>query len=517
MRIVALLAIRNEELYLERCIEHLISQGIEICIIDNDSTDHSLQIARSHLGAGVCCIERLPYQGFFDERAKMSLKAKLAQEIKADWFIHHDADEIRESPQPYQTLLQGIMEVDRQGYNAVNFDEFVFLPTDKSEAYEGKDYVSHMKHYYFLEPRKLNRINAWKKTTLDERFVDSGGHHIVFDNINVYPEAFVLRHYIGLSWRHLLSKYTSRVHSMEEVLSLSMNKKRAMFTPDQLQLPNREELKQVDPAGYWDRTDPWRAHKFLGDNKSTSNIYQMVKRPIKRVSKAIDSEAGLIDCSPVAVITSVDKVAASLLAEMLKKAADVTLLELGEGTNKTATEVENSLTERMRDDENTAQWGVVILPEDLFRLLEIEKLLPKSCFIHVIQDGRRLLVSRYPDSEQQIANVEQEAIHWTWGIREARQQSQLLSCYMEVKLEALVQNPETVIEGILEKLDWSTSEESVQEQLHAVRDRWLESNTIWRQPVAMEKGVAGVNAQALADYESIAGAILREVGYSGDD
>lgn len=46
-RIVALLAIRNEALYLEKCLDHLYQQGIEVCIIDNGSTDNSLEIAKS--------------------------------------------------------------------------------------------------------------------------------------------------------------------------------------------------------------------------------------------------------------------------------------------------------------------------------------------------------------------------------------------------------------------------------------------------------------------------------------
>lgn len=45
LKVVALLTIRNEERYLSRCLEHLSSQKIEICVIDNGSTDQSLKIA----------------------------------------------------------------------------------------------------------------------------------------------------------------------------------------------------------------------------------------------------------------------------------------------------------------------------------------------------------------------------------------------------------------------------------------------------------------------------------------
>jgi len=39
MRIVALLAVRNEGHYMERCLEHRHAQGIEAWVIDNQPTD----------------------------------------------------------------------------------------------------------------------------------------------------------------------------------------------------------------------------------------------------------------------------------------------------------------------------------------------------------------------------------------------------------------------------------------------------------------------------------------------
>lgn len=65
-RIVALLAVRNEALYLARCLEHLYAQGIETCVIDDGSTDDSLKIAKSFIGRGVFRVESRPYNGFYD-------------------------------------------------------------------------------------------------------------------------------------------------------------------------------------------------------------------------------------------------------------------------------------------------------------------------------------------------------------------------------------------------------------------------------------------------------------------
>ena len=64
--IVALLGIRNEALYLEKCLDHLYQQGISTCIIDNNSTDNSLDIAKSFTNRGVIQIETLQFDGYFD-------------------------------------------------------------------------------------------------------------------------------------------------------------------------------------------------------------------------------------------------------------------------------------------------------------------------------------------------------------------------------------------------------------------------------------------------------------------
>ncbi len=234
--VVALITVRNEELYLDRCIRHLVSQGVYVCIIDNDSTDNTKAIAESFLGKGVIRVERFPYPGHFDWSGILKKKEKLAQEITADWFIHYDADEIREAPKPYKTLLEGIQEADRQGYNAINFDEFVFLPTDDYESYEATDYVKEMQYYYFFEPKPLHRLNAWKSGDFKVDLHSSGGHRVEFEELKIFPFPFILRHYIGLSKKHLIDKYVSRPYSPEEVDKLGWHRKRASFSPEKLVL-----------------------------------------------------------------------------------------------------------------------------------------------------------------------------------------------------------------------------------------------------------------------------------------
>ena len=48
MKITAVLCVRNEELYLDVVLAHLAACGIQLAVIDNDSTDRTPQICEKH-------------------------------------------------------------------------------------------------------------------------------------------------------------------------------------------------------------------------------------------------------------------------------------------------------------------------------------------------------------------------------------------------------------------------------------------------------------------------------------
>jgi glycosyltransferase involved in cell wall biosynthesis len=261
MRVVALLAVRNEEYYLERCLLYLYDQGIETCLIDNGSTDRTLEIAEHYFHRGVYRVEHVPFTGIFELVKILEYKCRLAQEIDADWFIHHDADEIREAPKPFSNLVEGIKDADEKGYNAINSDELVFTPTSAEEAFEEKNYLNEMKYYYYFRPNVLHRVNIWKKTGVNVDLASSGGHSVMFKNRHVYPINFILRHYILLSKRHAIEKYGKRNYDPKE-LAKGMSVKRARFNPEKIKFPNKEDLKRVSEDGEWDLSDPWTRHFF---------------------------------------------------------------------------------------------------------------------------------------------------------------------------------------------------------------------------------------------------------------
>jgi len=264
MRVVALLTVRNEELYLARCLEHLIANGVDVCVIDNGSTDSTRQIAEQHLGRGVIRLESVPYEGAFALLPILKNEERLAGDIEADWFVHHDADEIRESPVAGVTLAQGVETVDAEGYNAINFDEFVFVPRSEHEHFEGRDYVQDMRWYYYFSPKgQQHRLNAWKRTRVPVDLCGSGGHKVEFPGRRVYPTGFVMRHYIALSWEHMARKYLSRQYASEEITERKWHGARARFDPSLVQKFDWSRMKRVERRGEWDRSDPWPAHPMF--------------------------------------------------------------------------------------------------------------------------------------------------------------------------------------------------------------------------------------------------------------
>ena len=133
MRVVALLAVRNEERFVTSCLGRLASHGVDTYLIDTGSTDRTLELAERWLGRGLIGIEelRLP-GGRFSLPAILERKEQLAATLDADWLVHLDADEARVPPRSDRTLAVALAEADAAGYNAVNFLEYTFVPTRRS-------------------------------------------------------------------------------------------------------------------------------------------------------------------------------------------------------------------------------------------------------------------------------------------------------------------------------------------------------------------------------------------------
>lgn len=264
MRVVALLATFNEERFIRRCVEHLAGQGVEIYLLDNDSTDRTVALAERHAGAALAGVERLPRAGVYSWLPILDRKAELAASLDAEWFMHVDADEIRLPPRSDQTLSQALAEVDHAGYNSVNFVEFTFLPTREEPDHDHPRYERTMRWYYPFLPSFPHRLNAWKSQPEPVDLATSGGHVVRFPGLRMYPGSFPMRHYLFLSVEHAVQKLVERRYDPAEV-GAGHHRARAALRREDITLPAQADLRPYRGDDALDSSNPFTRHPVFGE------------------------------------------------------------------------------------------------------------------------------------------------------------------------------------------------------------------------------------------------------------
>lgn len=216
--VTAIMSAYNEVDLIVPSIAALVGQGVHVHLVDNWSTDGTPEEARRAFPDGRLTVERFPAggpTGVYQWGLYLDRVAEIAGEGGADWFIHHDADELRQGPWPGIGLRRALYRVQREGYNAIDHTVIDFPPMD--ESFEpGRDFGAHFTR--FAPPDTLaNRIQikAWKAGPVDLR--SSGGHEAAFPERRVHPLNFLLRHY----------PIRSQAHGERKVLG----ERRARFDP----------------------------------------------------------------------------------------------------------------------------------------------------------------------------------------------------------------------------------------------------------------------------------------------
>ncbi|HEX6688957.1 MAG TPA: glycosyltransferase [Solirubrobacterales bacterium] len=260
MRVIALIAAYNERRFIDPCLRQLAEHGIEAYLIDNCSTDNTVELAEAWLGRGLIDIESFP-RGDGDRyvwRSLLERKEELSRELDADWFIHLDPDEIRLPPSRGQTLERALATVDGAGFNAVNFNEFTFLPTREAPDHDHGDFQRTLRTYYPFAPRSNHQLKAWKANPSAE-IAWSGGHEVRFERLRMYPESFPMKHYLFLSVPHAIEKYVQKRYDPEEVES-GWHGWRSEISASDIRLPRRAELRIEQPGEELDSTEPHTKH-----------------------------------------------------------------------------------------------------------------------------------------------------------------------------------------------------------------------------------------------------------------
>lgn len=248
-RVCAIMSVFNEADIISESLSALIGQGIDVYVLDNMSTDNSLQIARDYLGRGVIGIESIRFSE--DGREVFSLsgilkrKQELSIELDYDWYINVDADEIRYSPWPGVSLKEGISMVDVKGFNLINFKLFNFRMHKGSTCNYGMELG--LKFYSPAESFNSRQVRAWKASSAID-IVSSGGHFSIQPNFKIYPIRFILKHYPVRSIEQGIRKINSERKNRFSPSELARNWHRQY---DELSIDEKKMLDQL----YWKLDD----------------------------------------------------------------------------------------------------------------------------------------------------------------------------------------------------------------------------------------------------------------------
>ncbi len=514
MRVVALLAIYNEERFIAGCLEHLIGQGVEVYLIDNQSTDASLTIAEQYRGRGLIDIETLPRTGgVFSLVTQLKRKEQLAATLDADWFMHVDADEIRLPLRSGMTLAQAFADVESQGFNAVNFMEFTFIPTREAPDHDHPDFQRTMRWYYPYSPRYPHRLSAWKRQTEPVELSWSGGHRVRFPDLRMYPEAFPMRHYLFLSVPHALEKFVYRRYDPVEIERLGWHRARASIDPSNIQLPAESELRTYTSDDELDASRPLTRH-LLADAlpldrtsphpalSSVSPTRRAARRAVSVISRLRSVATARLpqhddeQFLPAPFVVGASRSGTTLLRLMLDAHPELAVppethfvqtvgQRCREATNqldcfmKTVTSsnrwpdfhldadiLEARLKQRRASNLSQAVRGFYELyaegqgkqrwgdksPGYIMHMRTVQDLLPEARFIHLIRDGRDVTLS-VKELWFGPNSVRDAAEWWVSRVTAARDQLTGLRHYLEIRYEDLVQSPEPTLRRICEFID----------------------------------------------------------------
>lgn len=143
MKLVAILRIKDQILTIDECMTKLSTLADEIIVLDNGSTDGTLDAYKKYQK-----ITRVLHAEGFDEGRDKILLLEEAKKTKADWILWIDADEIFEKHFTRE-VVEGYMH---SNYNRINFRMCNFWLSKTRCIYDGEYYL------YALHPQR----SMWK-------------------------------------------------------------------------------------------------------------------------------------------------------------------------------------------------------------------------------------------------------------------------------------------------------------------------------------------------------------------
>lgn len=192
----AIMSVYNEEDVIFETVSKLINNGLAVYVIDNGCTDSTITRIQSLVGKGIIDIKTLISiendQHVFNLKEILEEVQRLSMSLNYSWYMQVDADEIRYSPWPHLSLLEGIEKADVAGFNIIDYKLFNFRITEDFSF--SNDFEYSMNLFSNNDLHSNIQLKTWKKTNSIDLTL-YGGHIPVRDNPLVYPLKFILKHY----------------------------------------------------------------------------------------------------------------------------------------------------------------------------------------------------------------------------------------------------------------------------------------------------------------------------------
>jgi len=209
MKIIGMLPTKNDEDIIQEVVEYLLSQNIELVILDNGSTDNTYKICEKYQNRGILKLKQYKTESYIQHwDLLLRMLYDMALVHSPDWVIRSDSDEFLESGIKNKTLKQSIEDADKDGYNLIQFDRFDFFMTNDDN--EDAKSVREKMPYYSCHGDCLYR--AWKVSP-GIRIGTAGGHWPIFPEdlkYKILPRKFVMRHYTFRSKEQAYKKMEDR-------------------------------------------------------------------------------------------------------------------------------------------------------------------------------------------------------------------------------------------------------------------------------------------------------------------
>jgi len=207
-----MLPVYNEQEIVGEVIEHLLSEGLDLVVLDNGSKDGSYEVCKKFAEKGLIVLEQYSSPSF-NWPLVLRMLYDMALRKNPDWLIRSSQDEFLESGISNVSLKEAIIKEDEKGCNLIQFDVFEFFMTD-ADNLQAKSTRERFPYYSW---QNEDQYRAWKYHP-GIRVEDAGGHYPIFPRHIKYKIAnrkFVHRHYRYRNKQQAIKNHLDRLNRLK--------------------------------------------------------------------------------------------------------------------------------------------------------------------------------------------------------------------------------------------------------------------------------------------------------------